>query len=130
MNAMKLSSGRVVTGKLTVGRRGAKAAEPTPGRVPRVSRLLALAIKMDGMLRDGTVGSQAELAAVAHVTRPRITQILNMLHLAPDLQEELLSLPPVVRGRDPITEGDLRPIVAMVDWAEQRAAWSRCEPRA
>ena len=35
------------------------------------------------------------------VTRARMTQIMNLLNLAPDIQEELLLLPPVTEGRDP-----------------------------
>lgn len=85
---------------------------------------MALGIKFQGMLADGSVRNQAELAAVGHVTRVRITQVLNLTHLAPDLQEVVLHLPAVTRGRDPITEGHLRPIAAIVDWDEQRAAWA------
>lgn len=100
-----------------------KAAPEPVGRVPRVARLMALAIRFDGLLRSGAVRNQAELAAVGHVTRARVTQILNLLHMAPDIQEQLLHLPAVRRGRDPISEGMLRPIAARVSWAEQRLAW-------
>ena len=55
-----------------------------------------------------------------HVTLARITQIMNLLNLAPDIQEVLLYLPPVERGKDPTTERDLRPIAAMPDWSKQR----------
>lgn len=109
------------------GRRRLKAghAPPPPtGRVPRVARLMALAIKFEAMLADGVVANQAELAAVGHVTRARVTQIMNLLHLAPDIQEAILFLPRVVEGRDPITEHDLRPIAAEIDWGRQRAAWA------
>ena len=47
------------------------------GRVPRISRLMALAIRFEGMLRNGEVRDQSELARLAHVTQPRMTQILN-----------------------------------------------------
>jgi hypothetical protein len=95
------------------------------GRVPRVARLMALAIRFDALVREGTVSTQADLAAVGHVTRARVTQIMNLLHLAPDLQEAILDLPPVRAGRDPITEHDLRPIAAEVEWAVQRSLWTR-----
>jgi hypothetical protein len=52
-----------------------------------------------------------------------MTQILNLLHLAPDIQETLLHLPRVTEGKDPITERDLRPIAAEVDWGRQRGMW-------
>jgi hypothetical protein len=81
---------------------------------------MALAIRFDGLLREGRVSDQSELARLAKVTQPRMTQILNLIHLAPDIQEELLQLPRVVEGRDPIHEKMLRPIAADVDWKKQR----------
>ena len=114
------------------GRRRLKAGHAVPppaGRVPRVARLMALAIKCEQMLADGVVANQAELAAVGHVTRARVTQIMNLLSLAPDIQEAILFLPRVVEGRDPVTERDLRPIAAEIDWVAQRRVWSAlCEP--
>ena len=103
------------------------APEPTEpqGRTPRVAKLMALAIRFDDLLRTGEVTSQSELARLAHVTQPRMTQIMNLLHLAPDIQEEILILPPVTEGRDPITERDLRPITRMIGWSQQRVMWSR-----
>ena len=95
------------------------------GRTPRVSKLMALAIRFDRLLQDGVVADQSELARLAHVTQPRMTQIMNLLHLAPDIQEEVLHLAPVSNGRDPITERDLRPVAAIVDWKKQRAEWKR-----
>jgi hypothetical protein len=93
------------------------------GRTPRVSKLMALAIRFDQLLRDGKVADQSELARLAHVTQPRMTQIMNLLHLAPDIQEAILHLPPVAEGRDPVTERDLRPIARLMDWAKQRKVW-------
>jgi hypothetical protein len=75
-----------------------------PGRVPHVSRVMALAIQFEGLLRSGTVSDTIELARLAKVTQPRITQVMNLLHLAPNIQEELLFLPLVTQGRDPINE--------------------------
>ena len=95
-----------------------------PGRVPRVSRLMALAIRFDQLIRDGVVADQAELARLGHVNRARVTQIMNLLHLDPDIQEAILFLPTVEHGRDPITERELRPIVAAPDWRKQRRMWA------
>ena len=39
------------------------------GRVPRVARLMALAIRFDQLIRDGVVTDQAELARIGHVSR-------------------------------------------------------------
>ena len=115
-----------------VGRRGCKRVEvgmapkqPPRGNIPRVSRLMALAIRFDQIIRDGVVPDQAELAHLGHVTRARITQIMNLLNLAPDIQEALLFLPRTERGRDPLFEKDLRPIAAEPDWSRQRRLWKQ-----
>ncbi len=99
-----------------------KCNEPA-GRTPRVAKLMALAIRFDQLLSEGKVADQSELARLAHVSQPRMTQIMNLLHLAPDIQEAILHLAPVVDGRDPITERDLRPITRLRDWEKQRAMW-------
>jgi hypothetical protein len=110
-------------GRATGGPAPAEPAEGDVGRVPRISVLMALAIRFDGLLRDGTVPNLTELARLAHVTQPRMTQIMNLLHLAPDIQEALLHLGPVTARGDSITERDLRRIAATTAWSGQRAVW-------
>ena len=68
------------------------------------------------------------VASLGQVTRARISQILNLLHLAPDLQEALLFLPLTGRGRDPIILADLMPIAAAFDWRKQRRLWRQLLP--
>ena len=75
------------------------------GRVPRVTRLMALAIKMNGLIESGAIADQAEAARLGHVSRARMTQIMNLLLLAPDIQEAILNLPRTMRGRDPVVDG-------------------------
>jgi hypothetical protein len=94
-------------------------------RVPRVARLMALAIRLDQLIHDGTVADQAELARLGHVTRARLTQIMNLLCLAPDLQEQILFLRAIERGRSSLTEKQLRPIAATPNWSKQRQMWQR-----
>ena len=89
-------------------------ATPTE-RVPRVARLLALAHKFQGMLNRGEVESMADLARLGRVSRARITQIMDLLMLAPELQEELLFL------RDEVALKDLTPVVRAGPWDQQRA---------
>jgi len=102
----------------------APAPAPVPlGRVPRIARLMALAIRFEGLVLQGEVRDYADLAQLGHVTRARVTQIMNFLNLAPDIQEELLFLPPIEAGRDVIKEWQLRPIAAEPDWQKQRRAW-------
>jgi hypothetical protein len=113
------------------GRRG-KQAElrvgpaplPTvPGRVPRVARLMALALRLDELIRSRAVASPAEAARLGHVTRARMSQILSLLNLAPDLQEQVIFHPLTMSGRDPIILRDLLPIAQIPNWRKQRQLW-------
>jgi hypothetical protein len=96
-----------------------------PGRVPRVARLLALALRIDEQVRKGELTSYAEVAVLGHVTRARISQIMNLLNLAPDLQEAILFLPRTERGRDAIVLRDVQPIASILDWRKQRVLWQQ-----
>jgi len=98
--------------------------EKPRGRIPRVARLMALAIRLEKLVSQGKVRDYAELARLGYVTRSRITQIMNLLYLAPDIQEELLFLPPIESGRDPIKEWQMRPIAAELEWRKQRELWA------
>ena len=100
-------------------RSGAESASLPAGRVPRVARLMALALRLDELVRTGQVASYSALASLGHVTRARICQIVTLIHLAPDIQEALLFLPLTVRGRDPILLADLQARLAQL---EQRLA--------
>ena len=97
--------------------------EPAPPPLPRATRLMALAVRLDGLIASGAATDQAELARAGCVTPARVTQVMNLLHLAPDIQEAILSLPPVTEGRDPVTERDLRVIAGEIDWGRQREMW-------
>jgi hypothetical protein len=103
------------------GRRKAirKPKPPVVGRTPRISKLMALAIKFEGLLADGTVKDYAELAELAQVSRARITQIMNLLLLAPEIQEELLFFPVVEAGRDSLTLATLQKVALEENWSRQ-----------
>ena len=101
-------------------------APPPPtsaGRVTRVARLMALAIHFEDLLAAGQVKDYAELARLGHVSRARMTQVMNLRLLAPDIQEALLFLPRVAQGHDPIHLWQLQPIAMEFDWAKQRRMW-------
>ncbi len=89
------------------------------GRVPRVTRLLALAHTIAGRIRSGEIRDWAEAARLMGVTRARMTQIAKLLLLAPQIQEGILTLANVSRGPDPLTERALRAAAAQVDWHKQ-----------
>ncbi len=115
--------------RVVVGRRPSEPNVPA-GRLPRISRLMALAVRFDQLIRDREIADYAEIARLGHVTRARVTQIMNLLHLAPAIQEAILDLPRVEAGPDPFTERDLRSITAVIDWRKQRRMWKRLERRA
>lgn len=107
---------------------GGAAQTADLGRVPRISRLVALAIYMRDLVNRGEVADYAELARLGQVSAARITQIMNLLHLAPDILEEILNLPRTIRGRDAVTERQHRLVAAVPAWREQRAMWSELTP--
>jgi DNA invertase Pin-like site-specific DNA recombinase len=107
------------------GVRAAVSKTVEKGRVPRVSRLMALAIKFQESVRAGRNSNYAEIARLGRVTRSRLSQILSLNHLAPSVQEALLFLPRTTSGRDPITEKSLRQIACEVDWSSQRKMFQR-----
>jgi hypothetical protein len=90
-----------------------------------VARLLALAHRFEYLVRTGEVDSYAELARLGHVTRARVCQIMNLLQLAPDIQEAVLFLPRTERGRDRIQLRHLQPVAAALDWRKQRLLWGK-----
>jgi DNA invertase Pin-like site-specific DNA recombinase len=93
-----------------------------PGTLPRIARLLALAIKLEGLVREGAVRDYAELARLGHVTRARITQIMSLLYLAPDIQESILFWDGDSRMQ-PMAESNVRHIARCIHWDEQRRLW-------
>lgn len=93
------------------------------GRVPRITRLMSLAIRFDELIHVGEVADYSELAKLGNVSRARVTQIMNLLMLAPDIQEQILHLPRVINGRDPINLRHLQPIALVPDWRKQRLVW-------
>lgn len=114
------------------GPRGRHEIGPEPGsnpaadqsRVPRVSRLMALAIHLDGLIRSGAIKDQAEIARVGRVSRARVTQIMGLLCLAPDIQEQLLFLERSDGRRAAVTLADLMPITGESNWLKQRKLWT------
>lgn len=116
-------------GRRKVMREGEAPRKTVPCTVPRLSRLMSLAIRMQKLVDEGEVADYADLARLAHVSRARITQIMNLLHLAPDIQEDILFLPATDGGRAPIRERMVRPIAAVPDWRKQRKMWSELKSK-
>ena len=71
--------------------------------------LLRKAIEWQALLESGTIASQSQIARREGITRARVTQIMCMLRLAPEIRAQILSMPDAVH-RLPVTERMLRPI--------------------
>jgi len=84
---------------------------------------MALAIHFEGLLARGEVTDMADLARLGHVSRARITQIMNLRLLAPEIQEDLLFLPQTDTARDPLKYADLCSLTVEPNWTEQRRMW-------
>jgi len=97
---------------------GLRRTEPA-----RIARLLALAHDLDARIESGEYLDYADIARQHRFTRARMTQIMNLLLLAPDIQAEILALR-AEPGREPVTERELRGVVATLSWAEQRERWA------
>ena len=128
--APTLARTTVVTGKLHLVRKGqskrfvsAPPVSPEPVRQPaRVAIMLALAHKIQQAIDRGTVRDRAEVARRLGFTRARITHLLDLTLLAPDLQERILVLE-AIDGVEPMSERALRAVAHAGSWAKQRAAW-------
>ena len=91
-----------------------------PPALPRITRLMALAIRLEELQQQCPGLTRAELARRGGLSRPRLTQILNLLYLAPDIQERLLWLPPLSGSREVISEKSLRRLTREWNWERQR----------
>jgi hypothetical protein len=105
--------------------RGADEAQQggLPERVPRITRLLALALKFEQMIQQAVVSDYTELATLGRVSRSRVTQIMNLLNLAPDIQEQILFLKAGTAEERGICEQSIRRLSSVLLWNEQRAEW-------
>jgi hypothetical protein len=103
------------------------AAEPKT-RPARAARLLAVAHALGGLLAEEGSPSRRELAKALGMSEARLSQLLDLVLLAPDIQEELLFLE-VALGPDPVPERALRHVVRALDWREQRRRFTRLRER-
>lgn len=110
--------------KIATQRRSATDEKGGP-RMLTLTKLMALVIRYDQLIRARHVKDRADLSQLAEVSQARVTQLMGLLLLAPDIQEEILALPTTDQRVDPVSERDVRPIVAEPNWEKQRALWNR-----
>jgi hypothetical protein len=99
-----------------------RAPEPI-GKAPRIARLLALAHKLDGLIRSGPITGYGELARLGHISPARLSQIMVLLHLAPSIQEYVLFLSPADTRF--VSERGLRKIAREPRWDRQLALFEQ-----
>jgi hypothetical protein len=107
----------------------APSDEPKPAleQIPRISRYMALAIHFEDLIRQGVVTDYADLARLGHVTRARVTQIMNLRLLAPEIQEDLLFSEKEGDDRIPIQLTSLQVLATICSWRTQRQLWQNRE---
>jgi hypothetical protein len=121
MTAMKIKTNR---NKLSFKFNVAKPKGPDVAlKTPRIAHLMAAAIRFEELVQSGQVSGYAEIARLSMVSRARLTQVMNLRLLAPEIQEYLLFLPPSPSGKSQIKERQLRPLMAVADWQVQRDMW-------
>ncbi|MCG8425125.1 MAG: hypothetical protein MJE77_45170 [Proteobacteria bacterium] len=99
------------------------AANPEPVRRPaHVARMLAFAHRLQAAIDRGDYRDRADLARSLGLTRARITQLLDLTLLAPDIQEHILFLE-AIDGTEPISERSLRSSTRIMSWHQQRLHW-------
>jgi hypothetical protein len=92
---------------------------PRKPKTPRVVELLRMATEWQRQLDAGDVETQATIARREGITRARVTQIMALLRLAPEIREHILNMPDAV-GRPAISERALRAVVKLRNPAKQR----------
>jgi hypothetical protein len=98
---------------------GPPSPPPEPVRRPaRVAIMLALAHKIQVAIDGGVVRDRAEAASRLGLSRARISQLLDLMLLAPDVQEQIL-FSESVDGLEPMSERAVRAAVRTGSWREQ-----------
>ncbi len=100
-----------------------------PAKLPHITKLMALAIRLEHLLATGQVKDQAEIARTAGITRARVTQNINLTQLAPDIQEAILNLEPTTDYVPRYREREVRTIAIITNWEKQRLLWRRLVKR-
>ena len=115
--------GRGAKKRIVEGAAQSDESKPALERIPRISRYMALAIHFEDLIRQGVVTDYADLARLGHVTRARVTQIMNLRLLTPEIQEELLFLNPDTKQIPLKQLAILQAVTSEPSWQRQRKQW-------
>ena len=109
-------NGATVRGRLRAAKsrsvRAVAGADP-PKPVSRAARMLALAHHVERLVEAGELSGYAEAARSLGLTRARLTQVMKLLLLAPEIQHALLL------GELRASERSLRSVTRAPDWGRQ-----------
>jgi len=94
------------------------------GEVPAVTRALSMAIYFEHLIRIGDASDYATVSRMSGLCRERISQVMRLTCLSPDIQIELLYLPHCPAGRYPVSESAVRKIANLLSWSAQRREWA------
>jgi hypothetical protein len=90
-----------------------------PSSVPTLTRFLVLGHRLEQLVRDGVVQDFTQLATIFGISKGRVTHLVNLTLLAPDIQEQMLWLN-IPDMRSPhLYERSLRQLTLVVDWNHQ-----------
>ena len=104
-----------------------KPPEPPPGPARRpalVAQMLAFAHRVEAEIAEGLLPDRSAASRHYGISTGRISQIMNLLQLSPDIQEAVLWLE-AVDGREPMTGQALEELAVIEAWSEQRKGWHR-----
>jgi len=92
-------------------------------KLPRITHTVARALMFEHAIANGEAADFADLARLTATTRERVSQVMKMMRLAPDIQDEILRLPPVRRPQRAITVPEVTAITDQIVWDDQRSSW-------
>lgn len=95
-------------------------SETTSPQIPRIAKLLALAHHFQDLIDNGVVKDYADIARLSGLSRARITQITNLTLLAPEIQEEILTLLSTITQK----ESNIRLVLRTPIWKYQLNSWA------
>lgn len=108
--------------RLEKSRLSLSVAQKPKQRPIRVARLLALGHSVERLIADGTYRDYSDAALALGITRARLTQIINLTLLAPEIQEEILFMR--ANGKfQVVNERALRWVARTTEWGEQGKRW-------
>lgn len=101
-------------------RKGKRPKHAKPTRLPRITRLMALSIRYERLIKQGVITRHIDLADLAGIGRSQVSRIIQLQLLAPDIQEWLLNLPETEKSEDPVMWTDVQPLTRIMSWEKQR----------